>query len=32
VADTIFWTGNASLKADPTQPGAAQQIKIALVQ
>jgi hypothetical protein len=32
VADTISWTGNASLKADPTQAGAAQQIKVALVQ
>jgi hypothetical protein len=32
IANKVSFTGNASLKADPTQPGAAQQIKIALVQ
>ena len=32
VADKLSLTGNASLKVDPTQAGAAQQIKVALVQ
>jgi hypothetical protein len=32
VADTVSFIGNASLKSDPSVPGAAQQIKVALVQ
>ena len=32
VAQSVSFTGNASFKEDPTQAGAAQQIKVALVQ
>ena len=32
VANTVRFIGNASLKSDPSVPGAAQQIKVALVQ
>lgn len=32
IADTVSLTGNEALKVDPTQAGAAQQIKVALVQ
>ncbi len=32
VADTVSLTGNASLQSNPNQAGAAQQVKVALVQ